>query len=131
MAETYINVGLLPGDGGAYLLPRLIGRARALELLWTGEFLDAPRALELGIVSHVWPDEEFASRVHELAARIAASAPLATRMIKRAVVHGESMTFAASLDLISSHQAIIQATADSREAMAAFRERRPPVFRSR
>jgi enoyl-CoA hydratase/carnithine racemase len=127
-SEGYIRVGLLPGDGGCHLLPRLIGKAKALELLWTGDFVDAPTALELGLVNAVYADEEFQSSVQQFVARIAAAPPLATRMIKRAVVHGESMTLAASLDLISSHQAIIQSTQDSREAMAAFRQKRPGDF---
>lgn len=127
-SEAYIRVGLLPGDGGAHLLPRLVGKAKALELLWTGDFVDAATALEIGMVNHVYTDETFDKELRSLADRIAAAPPLATRMIKRAVTHGETMTFAASLDLISSHQAIIQSTMDSKEAMAAFRERRPGNF---
>jgi enoyl-CoA hydratase/carnithine racemase len=130
-SESYIRVGLLPGDGGCHLLPRLIGKAKALELLWTGDVITAPLALELGLVNAIYPDDEFASSAQAFAHRIAAAPPLATRMIKRAVVHGESMTFAASLDLISSHQAIIQSTQDSQEAMAAFRQKRPGVYLGR
>jgi enoyl-CoA hydratase/carnithine racemase len=130
-SEGYIRVGLLPGDGGCHLLPRLVGRAKALELLWTGDFVDAGTALELGMVNHVYSDEEFEAKVTGFARKVAAAPPLATRMIKRAVVHGESMTFAASLDLVSSHQAIIQSTHDSREAMSAFREKRPAEFLGR
>ncbi|MER5437702.1 enoyl-CoA hydratase-related protein [Streptomyces sp. NPDC002790] len=131
LSEGYIRVGLLPGDGGCHLLPRLVGRAKALELLWTGEFVDAATALELGMVNHVYADDEFEERVSEFAARVAAAPPLATRMIKRAVVHGESMSFAASLDLVSSHQAVIQSTEDSKEAMSAFREKRHPKYHGR
>lgn len=131
MSEGYIRVGLLPGDGGCHFLPRIVGKARALELLWTGDFVDSARALELGIVNHVYSDGEFDAKLDEFAARLAAQPPLAMRMIKRATVHGENMSMAASLDLISSHQAIIQSTQDSIEAMAAFKEKRPGVFQGR
>lgn len=127
-SEGYIRVGLLPGDGGCHLLPRLVGRAKALELLWTGDFVSAADALAIGMVNRVVPDDQFEDELFRFARRLADASPLATRMIKRAVVHGESMTFAASLDLISSHQAIIQSTKDSKEAMAAFREKRSPNF---
>lgn len=128
LSEGYIRVGLLPGDGGCHFLPRLVGKAKALELLWTGEFVDASTALGLGMVNQVYANDEFDLRLDEFTRRVASAPPLATRMIKRAVLHGETMTLAASLDLISSHQAIIQATHDSKEAMSAFREKRTPNF---
>lgn len=128
MSEGYIRVGLLPGDGGCHYLPRIVGKAKALELLWTGEFIDAATALELGLVNHVYDDAEFETRLNEFALRLAAAPPLAMRMIKRATVHGETMPLAASLDMISSHQAIIQSTNDSVEAMAAFKEKRSGVY---
>lgn len=128
LSEAYIKVGLLPGDGGCHLLPRLVGRAKALELLWTGDFVDSSTALELGLVNQVFADDEFDSRLDEFARRVAAAPPLATRLIKRAVIHGETMTLGASLDLISSHQAIIQSTRDSGEAMAAFKEKRQGTY---
>ena len=64
-AETYAKIGLLPGGGGAWFLPRLVGSARALELLWTAEFIDADQALSIGLVNHVWPDEELMPRSTE------------------------------------------------------------------
>lgn len=131
MSEGYIRVGLLPGDGGCHFLPRLVGKAKALELLWTGDFVDADTALEIGLVNHVYPDGEFDTKLDEFASRLAAQPPLAMRMIKRATVHGETLPLAASLDLISSHQAIIQSTEDSVEAMAAFKEKRRGVFLGR
>jgi len=92
-SERYIKVGLLPGDGGCYLLPRIVGRARALELMWTGEFIDAESALAHGIVSHVFDDSEFSERVEQFVLRLAQSPPLMTRFIKRATIDGEHMTF--------------------------------------
>lgn len=128
MSEGYIKVGLLPGDGGCHFLPRIVGKAKALELLWTGDFIDGQTALQLGLVNHVYADDEFDAQLHAFARRLAEGPPLAMRMIKRATVHGESMSLAASLDLISSHQAIIQSTDDSAEALAAFKEKRPGDF---
>jgi enoyl-CoA hydratase/carnithine racemase len=126
--EGYINVGLVPGDGGAYFLPRLIGVARALELLWTGETISAQEALELGIVSHVCADHDLLEAALELATRIAARSPIAVSMIKRAVYQSQTIDLRTSLDLISSHMGIVQSTADYAEAMQAFRERRPGIF---
>jgi enoyl-CoA hydratase/carnithine racemase len=82
-AETYASIGLLPGGGGAWYLPRLVGRGMAMELLLSGEFIDAEEALRIGLVNHVWPDSELMSRTRELAARIAAKPPLSVRLIKR------------------------------------------------
>jgi enoyl-CoA hydratase/carnithine racemase len=130
-SAAYIRVGLLPGDGGCYLLPRIVGKGMALQLLLTGEFVDAEESLRIGLVNAVHPQAEFDAKVDELLARIVAAPPLATRLIKRALLHSDTMTFAASLDLISSHQAIIQSTEDSREAMAAFKERRVGVYNGR
>lgn len=130
-SEAYIRVGLLPGDGGCHLLPRLVGRAKALELLWTGDFFTAPEALQWGMLNRVLPEDALDAGVQELATRIAGAAPLATRMIKRAAIYGETMSLGASLDLISSHQALIQSTSDSKEAMAAFVEKRTPEFEGR
>jgi enoyl-CoA hydratase/carnithine racemase len=126
--EGYINVGLVPGDGGAYFLPRLVGVARALELLWTGDTISAHEARDLGIVSHVCADDDLLDAALTLATRIAAKPPVAVSMIKRAVYQSQTMDLRTSLDLISSHMGIIQSTSDYTEAMQAFRERRPGTF---
>lgn len=131
LSEGYVRVGLVPGDGGCYYLPRLIGTSKALRLLWTGEFVSAAQALEWGIVDEVSPDEEFDARLAAFAARIAAQPPVAVQLIKRAVRQAIPGDLRTALDLIASHQAIVQSTADSREAMDAFRERRTPHFEGR
>ena len=130
-SEAYIRVGLLPGDGGCHLLPRIVGRAKALELLWTGEFFSTSDALQWGMLNRVLPEDSFDGGVQQFVSRLATSAPLATRMIKRATIYGETMSFSASLDMISSHQALIQSTDDSKEAMSAFVEKRDAVFENR
>lgn len=128
LSEGYIRVGLVPGDGGCYFLPRLVGVAKALELLWTGDFVDGEEAHRLGIVNQVYPDDEFAGAWSAFARRIAERPPVNVRMIKRATYQSARTDLRTALDLISSHMAVVQGTDDSAEAMAAFRDRRPPVF---
>ena len=130
-SEGYIRVGLVPGDGGCWYLPRLTGVAKALELLLTGDFVDGEEAQRLGIANHVYDDERLMQESYTLAARLAASPPIAVGMIKRAVYQSARTDLRTALDLISSHMAVVQSTEDSVEAMAAFRERRPGVYKGR
>lgn len=129
MGATYVRLGLVPGDGGCYYLPRLVGRAKALELLLTGDLVSAPEALALGMVNHVYEDDRVLDEALTLAARFAAGPRVAQALIKRSVYQCEEMTARSSLELISSHMAIAMNTRDSQEAAAARREGRPPVFR--
>ena len=85
LSEGYIKVGLIPGDGGCYYLPRLVGIAKALELMWTGDFVDGQEAYRLGIVNQVYDDGELMTRTYEFARRVAEAPPINVRMIKRAV----------------------------------------------
>ena len=130
-SEGYVRVGLVPGDGGAYFLPRLVGTAKALELLLTGDFMDAVEAHRVGIVNRVYEDEELAEETRRFAERLAAGPPLVTRMIKRTVYQSVRSDLRTSLDLVSSHMAIAQSTEDSKEALSAFLEKREPEFRGR
>ena len=127
-AETYAKIGLLPGGGGAYFLPRLVGKARALELLWTADFIDAATALEIGLVNHVYPDDELLAETTKLAKRIAAMPPLSIRLIKRTVNQSLETDMATAFDLVSSHIAIARAGHDHPEAIKAFREKRPGKY---
>jgi len=127
-AETYGKIGLLPGGGGAYFLPRIVGKARALELLLTAEFIDADTALDIGLVNHVYEDDELMERTHKIAARIASLPPLSMRLIKQTVNEGLESDLATSLDLVSSHIAITRSGPDHVEAINAFREKRPGKF---
>ena len=123
-AETYAKIGLLPGGGGAWFLPHLVGKAWALELLLAADFIDADTALRIGLVNHVYPDEQLLTQAVALAHRMAHLPPLSVRLIKRAVNHALNGDMAASLDLISSHIAIAKGGPDHAEAINAFRERR-------
>ncbi|NMN96716.1 enoyl-CoA hydratase/isomerase family protein [Antrihabitans stalactiti] len=130
-SEGYIRVGLVPGDGGCFFLPRVVGTATALRLLWTGEFVGAQDALAMGLVSEVCPDDALEQRITDFAALLAGQPPVAVQLIKRAVRLGERQDLRTALDLIASHQAVATSTADSREAMTAFQERRPGVYTGR
>jgi enoyl-CoA hydratase/carnithine racemase len=119
-AESYVKVGLVPGAGGAHFLPRLVGTAKALELLFTGDFIDAEEALRIGIVNKVFDTDVLLPEVLDIAARIARAPQLALRMIKRAVYQGMRNDLRTNLDLISSHYAVITATEDHRTAVKHF-----------
>lgn len=128
LSEGYIRVGLVPGDGGCFFLPRLIGRSRALRLLWTGEFIDAELASAWGVVDEVCLPELMADRLAEFAGQLASAPPASVQMIKTAVNQSESGDLRSALDLIASHQAVAMSTADSAEALSAFTQHRKPVF---
>lgn len=128
-SEGYIRVGLVPGDGGAYYLPRLVGTAKALELLLTGDFIDAVEAERIGVINRVCEDENLRDEAQEFAERLASGPPLITRMIKRSVYQSARSDLRTSLDLISSHMGIVQSMDESEEMFNAFREKRTPHFK--
>lgn len=131
MAETYIRVGIMAGDGGAWYLPRIVGIPRALELLWSGRFIDAEEAERIGLVNKVVSDDELMSTTYELAENIAAGPPLAIRMMKKAVYQGMRMDVRTHLEQVSSHMAVLFSTEDHQEALAAFEEKRQPQFKGK
>ena len=130
-SEGYVRVGLVPGDGGAWYLPRLIGNSKALELLLTGDFVDADEAMRIGLVNRVVDDIDFDTEVDRWAAHIAAQPPVTVRTIKRLVAQSERLDLRTALDLVSSHFAVVASTDDAAEALTAFREKRPAVFQGK
>ena len=128
LGETYVRVGLVPGAGGTWFLPRLTGTAKALELFWTGDLISAEEAERLGIVNKVVPDDQLLTHVREVAAKIARGPQLSIRFIKRAVYQGTRIDLRTSLDLISSHYAVVSSSDDHKEAVAAYLEKRKPKF---
>lgn len=130
-AESFVKVGLVPGDGGAWFLPRVVGFSRASEMALTGDQLSAAEALACGLVSCVVPDAELMAACRALAGRIAANPPRAVRMTKRLLREGQTMGLPGLLELSASMQALAHATADHAEAVTAFVEKRTPTFQGR
>jgi enoyl-CoA hydratase/carnithine racemase len=128
LAESYILMGMVPGDGGAYFLPRLVGIGKALELIFTGDIISPKEALEMGLVNRVVSHERLMEETMVLADRIARKPPLAISMAKRAVYQGQMSSLRSHLDYISSQVALLSETEDHQEAARAFLEKREPVF---
>ena len=124
-AETYAKIGLLPGGGGAYYLPRIIGVSKALEMLLTAEFIDADEAYSLGLVNHVFDDDSLLAETRLIAKKMASLPPYSVMNIKRTVYQSLNAELPAALDIVGSHIAIAKASADHAEAISAFREKRP------
>lgn len=128
-AESFVKVGIIPGDGGAWLLPRIVGMSRAAELAFTGDTIDAVQAAAWGLVSRVVPDAELMSAAREVAARIAANPSYAVRMTKRLLREGQGMSLESLLHFSGAMQSLAHATNDHKEAIAAFIEKRKPSFK--
>lgn len=128
MGMTFARLGIHPGMGATYFLPRLIGTARACELFFTGRVVDACEAERLGIVNRVVERARFAETVSTLAREIAACAPIALRMAKKAIYRGTEHTLDEMLDFESLQQSITFTTADAREGILAVMEKREPRF---
>lgn len=127
-AESFVRVGIIPGDGGAWLLPRVIGLSRASELAFTGDVIDAVRAEQWGLVSRVVPADQLMAAAMELAERIAANPPHALRLTKRLIREGMHTRLDTHLEMAAGLQALSHQTAHHREAVDAFLNKRPPSF---
>ena len=127
-AESFVKVGIVPGDGGAWLLPRVVGFSKASELALTGETIDAREALECGLVSRVVPDAQLLGTAREIADKIAANPPHAVRMTRRLLRQAQGASLQAILETSAAMQALAHATADHDEALRALLERRNPDF---
>ena len=130
-AESYVNLGLVPGDGGAYYLPRLVGTAKALELLLTGDTLTGQQAADLGIANHVVEDSALMETAMSLAAKIAAKPPVAVRLIRQTVYQSQNVDLTTALNLVASHMGVAMLTEDHQEVLAAFREKRTGNFQGK
>lgn len=125
----YVRRGLSPDAGVTWFLPRLVGHARAADIIFTGRDVDAEEALRMGLVSHVWSAEHFDAEVTAYAARLAAGPPLALALSKRLLLGSAEASLDQQLRDELTHIKTCFASADVREALAAFREKRPAVFR--
>jgi enoyl-CoA hydratase/carnithine racemase len=127
-AESFVKVGIVPGDGGAWLLPRAVGMSKASEMAFTGEALTAQEALACGLVSRVVAPEALMDTALDLARKISANPGGVLRMTKRLLREGERATLESLLEISASYQAIAHMEPDHHEAVRAFVEKRPPKF---
>lgn len=125
------KAGLLPVAGGTQRLLRLVGRAKALELILTGEAIDAQEALRIGLVSEVAPGGKLAERAQEIAERLAERGPLALQYAKEAVARGIDMSLEQAMRFETDLTVILQTTEDRAEGVQAFREKRRPKFKGK
>jgi enoyl-CoA hydratase/carnithine racemase len=126
--ETFVNIGIIPGDGGAWFLQRLIGYQRAAELTFTGRVIDAAEALTMGLVLEVVEPDDLLPRALTLAEEIAAKPPQALRMAKRLMKVAQRSELPDFLELCAVFQGMCHNTGDHIEAVAAFLEKRAPTF---
>ena len=126
---TQVEAGLTPRDGGTQRLPRLIGRARALEMILSSRLIDAAEAKHIGVVSDVVAPSEVLARAQEIASAIAKHGPIASRYLKEAVLQGLDMTLGQGLRLEADLSFLLQSTADRAEGIDSFLERREPGYR--
>lgn len=126
-AESFSKVGLIPDCGGLYFLPKAVGVLNAKELMFTADLIDAPTAKKLGMLNVVYDDEVLHDKVYEMAARLAASAPLSISLIKK-YLNNTALTLDEVLTIEETTQALLMGTDDCKEGIAAFYEKRNPVF---
>jgi enoyl-CoA hydratase/carnithine racemase len=129
MGVTFLKLGLIPGDGGAWLLPRLIGASRAAELLFTGDVIDAKTAAEWGLVSRVVPADKLMDEALALANKIAQQPPQALRLAKTLMRHGTTSSYDTIMEMSAAAQALMHETNDHVEGVNAIIEKRAPVFK--
>ena len=128
-AESFVKLGIIPGDGGAWLLPRIVGMSRAAEMVFTGDMITAEVAAQWGLVSRVVAPEQLMPAANELAERIAANPGHAVRLSKRLLREGMHTRLDTILEMAAAFQSLAHQTDDHREAVSAFLEKRAPVFK--
>ena len=127
-AESFIKVGIVPGDGGAWLLPRAVGMSKAAEMSFTGDAIDAEEALKCGLVSRVVAPDRLLETAYELAGRIAANPGPTLRLTKKLLREGQHLRLDSLLELSAAFQALAHKTPQHEEAVTAFIEKRRPRF---
>ncbi|MCA9773303.1 MAG: enoyl-CoA hydratase/isomerase family protein [Myxococcales bacterium] len=127
--EVFRRIGLMSDGGGTFLLPRLVGLGRALELMWLGDIIDARTMLEFGLLNRLWSVDEFRERVHDFAVKIAGGPPLAYARMKEAVHRNADTTLDHALNLEAEYQGILGDSKDFMEGVAAWLQKRPAEFK--
>jgi 2-(1,2-epoxy-1,2-dihydrophenyl)acetyl-CoA isomerase len=127
-ASSFIKMGIVPGDGGAWVLQRVVGYARAAEMILTGDVFTAQEALALGLVNRLAAPDQLMAEARTLADRVAVNPPRSVRLAKRLLREGQHGRLSDVLELSAAFQALAHETADHREAVEAFLDKRPPVF---
>lgn len=130
-SQAFVKRGIPPDWGGSYFLPRVVGIAKACELIFTAETIDAAEALKLGIVNAVVAPDELMAETCKLARKIASGPPVAIQLSKRAIYHNQDVDLRAALEFETFAQNVCKDTEDAKEGVRAFVEKRAPVFRGR
>lgn len=125
---TFLKLGIIPGDGGTWILPRVIGMSRASELFYTGDVIDAATAQDWGLVSRVVEPDALMDEARALAARIAKMPPHSLRQSKMLLRQGQQVSYDTALEMAANTQAMMHTTADHAEGVAALIEKRDPHF---
>ncbi len=128
MASSFVKVGIIPGDGGAWILTQAVGPMKAAELALTGDTIDAEEAQRIGLVSRVVPDDQLMAEARKLAERVAVNPPRTVRLAKRLLSEAKHARLHDVLELSAAFQALAHETADHKEAVDAFTEKRAPKF---
>ena len=129
-SESFLRIGIIPGDGGSWFLPKIIGLARAKEMILTCDVLDANKALDWGLVSKVVPNENLIVEAQQLAKKIASQPPEASRRAKRLLRMSQNVPLQDALEMAASQQSILQQLDDHREAIDALLEKRKPNYKN-
>ena len=130
-AESFVRLGIVPGDGGAWLLPRIIGVPKASLMSFTGDTINAVKALEWGLVEQVCTHQTLMAEARSLAERIASNPGHALRLCKRLLREGQHMRLDSLLELSAAYQSLAHHTEDHQEAVSAFVEKRTPDYLDR
>lgn len=128
---AYVRMGMIPAGGGCYYLPRIVGIAKACELIWTGRMIDAEEALRIGYVSKVVPHDELEAATKELATQLAKGPSVAIRLAKRLIYRCLDLDLVRALEDHQTALLIAQSTEDAKEGPLAFIEKREPIFKGR
>ena len=126
---TFLKLGLIPGDGGAWLMPRIVGSSRAAELLFTGKVIDAQTAAEWGLVSEVVAADKLMEASQKMAEQIAVQSPQSLRLAKTLLRHGATSSYETIMELSAASQALMHHTDDHMEGVDAILEKRTPEFK--